>query len=261
MTDQSLSDWRITITRAKTQSAELSNQLTQLGAIVNECPMIEIAPPSNWESLDSALANLESYDWAIFTSANAVEYFFKRSQETGKPIPSDLKMCGVGSATAKRLSDAGIRVDLVPSTNKAEGILESLVENIGHGQMKATKFLFPRAKAGRDYLVNQLRQLGAKIDLAEAYQTIRPECDPGQLSDLLKKRTDIIVFTSPSTIRNLADLVEDDLRHLLKEVAVAVIGPTTRQFAIEKGLSVAIEPARQTTRDLVDSIVHFAKNS
>jgi len=263
MTDQPLSGWRITITRAKDQSGQLSHQLTQLGATVNECPMIEIAPPTSWESLDSGIANLPTYDWLIFTSSNAVDYFLRRLKEHGKlnQLPPTLKVCTVGSATASKLSETGIRADLVASSNQAEGILDSLVQRIGRDKLSGKRFLFPRAKHGRDYLVNELRKLGAEIDLAEAYQTIRPECDLTKLSALLEQETDVIVFTSPSTIRNLAELVGDDnLVGRLQNAVVACIGPTTRQFATEKGLTVTIEPARQSTQDLVDSITFFAKN-
>lgn len=261
MTDHPLSGWRITITRAKDQSGELSNQLTQLGAVVNECPMIEIAPPSSWESLDSGIENLATYNWLIFTSANAVDYFFKRLNDLGKPnrLPSHLQACAVGWSTASKLNNLGIAVDLVPRSNSAEGILDSLTEAIGRDKLAENKFLFPRAKSGRDYLVNELRQRGAQIDLVEAYQTTRPAWDPAQISALLKEQTDIIVFTSPSTVRNLAELIGNEYGGLLKDVAVACIGPTTRQVAIEKGLLVSIEPAKQTTDDLVNSIVNYAK--
>jgi len=261
MTDHPLSGWRITITRAKDQSGQLSNQLTHLGAVINECPMIEIAPPSSWESLDSGIEKLDTYNWLIFTSGNAVDYFFKRLNDR-KPdrLPPHLQVCAVGWSTASKLNNLGIAVDLVPRSNSAEGILDSLTEAIGRDKLPGNKFLFPRAKFGRDYLVNELRERGTEIDLVEAYQTIRPECDKAQISALLKQQTDIIVFTSPSTVRNLADLVGDQLRLLLKDVAVACIGPTTRQVAIEKELSVVVEPAKQTTQDLVDSIINFAKN-
>ena len=69
---------RIVITRAKAQSAELWQRLHQLGADVIEIPVIEIAPLADYSALDEAIAQLETYEWVVFTSANTVDYFLQR---------------------------------------------------------------------------------------------------------------------------------------------------------------------------------------
>src|ERR1051325_2639616 len=71
----------VMLTRPPAQSAEMTARLTELGAKVIHCPTIEIIEPTTWEPLDAAIADLESYDWLIFTSANGVEFFFRRLAE------------------------------------------------------------------------------------------------------------------------------------------------------------------------------------
>jgi uroporphyrinogen III methyltransferase/synthase len=257
MIDQPLSGLRITTTRSKHQSAELTDQLTRLGAIVTECPMIEIAPPSSWEALDSAIGKINTYDWLIFTSANAVGYFFARLKVG---VPSGLKICAVGKATAARISDFGLSADLLPEINQSEGVFAALSKKIGQENLTKTRFLFPRAKYGRDYLIDELRKSGVEIDLAEAYQTIRPDYDAETVLNLLNHETDIIVFTSPSTVHNLAELIGNDrLRSVLQNIVVVCIGPTTGQAAIEKELSVSIQPENQSVEDLIESIIAFVQ--
>src|ERR1700754_4912779 len=75
-----LTNQRILITRTRHQASELATQLEALGAITILIPTIEIAPPETFAPLDAALTCLRTYDWLIFTSANAVEAFHRRAQ-------------------------------------------------------------------------------------------------------------------------------------------------------------------------------------
>ena len=84
------------ITRAASQSAELRSRLEDLGARVIECPTIHIVPPKTWKPVDDAIRRLNSYQWLLFTSANAVEQFMDRMGERRPAIP----IAVVGSATA-----------------------------------------------------------------------------------------------------------------------------------------------------------------
>src|SRR5262245_24654958 len=69
---------RILVTRRKAQSKAITTQLESLGATVVHCPTIEVVPPASWEPLDAAIERINEYDWLLFTSSNAVRYFFDR---------------------------------------------------------------------------------------------------------------------------------------------------------------------------------------
>src|SRR4030042_321673 len=94
---------KILIARARDQSTEFATHLRGLGAEVIEFPTIEIVPPSSWEPLDRAIGQLNSYEWIIFTSGNGVIFFLERLGGKGKVyrLPSSLKVCAIGPATAK----------------------------------------------------------------------------------------------------------------------------------------------------------------
>src|SRR6185436_16177253 len=109
----------IVITRAASQSAELRNRLEDLGARVIECPTIQIVPPKSWKPVDDAIRRLRSYQWLLFTSANAVEQFMDRMGERRPSIP----IAVVGSATAAKLGEWGLEAALVPKEFRAEGLL------------------------------------------------------------------------------------------------------------------------------------------
>src|ERR1700728_1145498 len=110
----------ILVTRARHQTSELATQLEALGAIPILIPTIEIVPPASFNALDAALTCLRTYDWLVFTSANGVEAFHRRTQ-----LPK--KVAVVGPATLRAANPIGLTVDLVPPHYVAESLAAALV--------------------------------------------------------------------------------------------------------------------------------------
>ena len=75
---QELLGVRVLVGRAHHKAGALSSELRKLGATVLEIPFIEIRKPRSFRPLDSALQNLDAYDWLILTSANGVEAMWER---------------------------------------------------------------------------------------------------------------------------------------------------------------------------------------
>lgn len=70
---------RILVTRARSQASELVELIENNGGEAVEFPVIRVQAPCSREALgkfDEALASLHVFDWAVFTSANGVEFFF-----------------------------------------------------------------------------------------------------------------------------------------------------------------------------------------
>src|SRR5215468_10525291 len=119
----------ILITRASSQSAELRDALSSLGARVIECPTIRIAPAEDWTSVDIAIENLDSYQWLLFTSANAVEHFMKRFDAVrGGKLNAPIAV--VGPATAKKLAEWDLTASLSPESYRAEGLLDAFPSSL-----------------------------------------------------------------------------------------------------------------------------------
>ena len=260
----SLKGITVVVTRAKEQAGELTTLLENYGATVFVCPTIEIREPDSFERLDEALDHLYGYDWLIFTSANGVRFFLKRLTDRGLKIEDldEIKVCAIGQKTADELHEAHVHVDLVPSQSTGEGVFSALSEFLGgQDHVQALNFLLPRAAVGREYLPQALEQAGARVDVVTAYQTVVPEdFDRGRLSAMLAGGVDCIAFTSPSTVKNLAQLFDThDLSKTLAGVVIACIGPVTSTAAVEFGLKVKIEPQTSTSSELARSIAdHFA---
>jgi uroporphyrinogen III methyltransferase/synthase len=263
---------RILVTREHLEGFE---PLEELGAEIIAFPTIDIVPPEKYDELDMSIGKIETYDWLIFTSRNGVRYFFKRFFEKNRDI-RDLKginICAVGTRTADEIKKYGINVDLIPGKFRAEGLIEaftkmrdkkikSKIQNPKSKIFKGMRFLLPRAEKAREIFPDKVRELGGYIDVPVAYRTIKPESRGKRLRRFLKEgRITIATFTSAATFNNFREIMGEDIEDLLKDVAVAVIGPVTAK-AIEKfGLHVDILPKKSTIEAMVEEIIHWVKKT
>jgi len=250
----------VLVTRARAQAEEMTVLLEGLGANVIHVPTIEFIPPDDLAPLDNASRRLEEYDWIIFTSSNAVDFFIQRLRENliaGVAVLGTRSICAIGTATARALKQAGIRANVVALESTSEGVLRELIERIGgQGIMRELKILIPRAKVAREILPSRLRDLGAHVDVVETYQTVLPQITRTSLKKLFEEtRIDVITFTSSSTVSNLATLLGlTDLSDVLKSALVACIGPVTAETARKFGLTNIVQPVVYTAAELVRAI-------
>jgi uroporphyrinogen III methyltransferase/synthase len=259
MNRKSLAGKRILITRAREQSGDFATQLKKRGAEVTEFPTIEMVPPLHCEEVDRAINQLKSYDWVIFTSANGVDFFWKRLAQRSRPLrlPSSLKVCAIGPATARQLKEKRVSVHYIPEKFVAESILEGFEKMF----IKGKRILLARAKKARDILPKGLRKMGAEVDVVAVYRTVRPRGGSKKLKKLLtEEKIDLITFTSSSTVNHFAELLKkEDLKKLLKGIAIACIGPVTARTAKEWALNVQVQPKQYTIPDLTRAIADYYK--
>ncbi|HEY2973400.1 MAG TPA: uroporphyrinogen-III synthase [Pyrinomonadaceae bacterium] len=264
--NQPLAGRTVVITRAQSQADEFVAELEQYGADVVLCPTIEIRELESYERLDEAIDHLYGYDWLIFTSVNGVEHFFKRlkARERDTSDLDELKVCAIGEATAARLHDLHVHVDVIPDEFKAEGVFVALERFVGGAEaLKSLNVLIPRASVARDYLPKTLEQAGARVDVVPAYRTSVPEnMDRGRVAAMLSGSGDCIAFTSSSTVRNLAQLFDThDLSEALTGLVVACIGDITATTAADYGLQVKIQPQQFTIPALARAIADYFSSS
>lgn len=252
----------VVITRALAQAKDFVSELEKFGARVIACPTIEIDDPESFERLDEAITHLYGYDWLVFTSVNGVDYFLRRFKASGHDVSEidQLRVCAIGDATAERLRQAQLHVDVIPHEFKGEGVFEALIKFVGGLEpLSGLNFLIPRAAVARDFLPKALEEAGARVDVVPAYRTVLPDNqDRGRISAMLAGGADCIAFTSSSTVRNLAQLFDtQDLSAVLEGVAVACIGNITAETATEHGLRTEIQPEQSTIPDLARAIADY----
>ena len=242
---------RIVVTRPREQAAALSDRLRALGAEVLTLPTIEIRPPDDWSPLDAAIAELDAYDWLIFTSANGVRYFVERLDESNRDLRDiRAKICAIGPATAESLARLHIKVDRTPE----EYVAESLLAVLSTEDLQGQRILLPRARVARDVIPVELEKAGAEVSVVPAYQTVLPEDVTARVERLLEgsRKPDWVTFTSSSTVRNFVSVCPVER---LDGVRVASIGPITSATARALALRVDVEAPKYTVGGVVDAIL------
>lgn len=249
---------RIVVSRAREQASRFSALLENLGAETLEFPAIKIAPPLDYSPLDRALQKIDQYGWLIFTSENGVHSFFSRLLENGKDVRAlqGAMICAIGPRTKEILESKALQVDYLPSEYRAEAVIELLKEKIKPGD----RVLLPRADLARSLLPQALTALGAQVDNVIAYRTVRGDSDAALLRQMLKNdEIDMLTFTSSSTVRNIYEMIGPEAAALLKEVALASIGPITSAALTDFGLKVSVEANEYTIAGLTEAILDYYK--
>jgi uroporphyrinogen III methyltransferase / synthase len=249
---------RVVVTRTRAQSSRLVSELRNLGADVMEMPTIRIERSSGEDLVEFArmVADAHTYEWLIFTSPNAVEYFF----EAFYKIRSDAREIGgariaaVGPGTAAKLAEYHIGTDLMPKKHVAEEMVAAFQSEVG--SIENTTMLWVRAKDAGKEMSAGLHAAGVILDEAIAYQTIGETSDPtGAVARFREEGADIITFTSASTVECFLDLGLD----IPDDTAIASIGPVTSEALVENGYQPHREAKTHDIPGLVAAVVALAK--
>jgi len=241
---------RIVVTRTRKQASVLSNKLRALGAQVIELPTIRIEPPGNLREFAELVQEAHIYDWIVFTSANGVEAFFDiffKLYDDAREI-GGARIAAIGPATAQRVKDFHLHVDIQPEEFVAEGVVREFKQQ---GTIENLRILLVRAEKARDILPRELSAMGAIVDEGFAYRTVPETRDrSGARRQLAHDGADLITFTSSSTVENFLALGLP----WPKGMQVASIGPITSKTIRDHGLKVNIEARRHDIDGLVDAI-------
>ena len=191
----------------------------------------------------------------MFTSANGVEAFFEiffKLYDDAREIGA-ARIAAIGPATAQRVRDFHLHVDLQPEEFVAESVVREFQKQ---GGVENLRILLARAEKARDVLPKQLSDLGAIVDQGIAYRTVPETRDTtGARRRLLEEGADLITFTSSSTVENFLALGLP----WPKGMQVASIGPITSKTARDHGLKIDIEGRHHDIGGLVEAIRKFFK--
>ena len=252
---------RVVVTRTRQQASVLSSQLTELGAEVLEIPTIRIEDPDDKITLKDGLLGLGSYQWLIFTSPNGVErffvYFFKAFDDI-RDI-GGCRIAAIGPATAAKLKDLHLNIDLMPEDYTAAGVAKAFQESKDYTIENENVALF-RAQVANPELPQALEKLGAIVDDIPVYKTV-PETEDvnGVVSMMEEVGADWITFTSSSTVENFNarfGIVQSLEQHGMKPIS---IGPETSKTLRDLGVEPAIEASAHTISGVVAALREVAE--
>lgn len=247
-----LAGTRVLVPRSAEQAPALSNRIADLGGEPVEAPVIEIRAGDE-DALAEACDGLQrgAFDAVAFTSPNGAKAVARVMRGAGSSA-RDWKVglvAAVGPGTARALrSELGVEVDLVPGTATTSALAAAFPDGPG-------AVLLPRADLANPALSIVLEEKGWTIHEVTAYVTGRPDRLPDAAAAALERGAiDLVAVASSSTVRNLAELVDD-----LGGARIVSIGPVTSATCRELGLEVAAEADPHTIEGLVAALVDAAR--
>ena len=211
-----------------TQTSEIQSDLV---TIIHK-PFIDIKP------LEFDLRLLkDNYDWLIFSSKNAVKYFYPYLKNVKVK-----KVAVIGDKTAQYCNELGISVDFVPRDFSQEGFLDEFKISEQH-------LLLPSSEKARPKLVQQLSKYNevVKIDL---YRPVPNFKNISQVKSLVRKhQIDAVTFSSSSAVEFY--FKEDNVPEFDHYFA---IGKQTARTILKFNASVKVAN-KQTLDSLIDKII------
>jgi uroporphyrinogen III methyltransferase/synthase len=247
---------RVVVTRTRKQASKLTMALKDYGAEVMEIPTIKIVPPTDNEPIVESITGIGSYDWIIFTSPNGVTHFFDYFFKAYKDVRDlgNLRLAAVGPATAKKLKDFHLTIDLMPEVYTAEATAQALLD---YQNVENISVILARAEEANSELPKLLEDQGAIVDDIAFYKTV-PETEDrnGAAESFEEDGADWITFASSSAVKNfdarfgLAKRFEDD-----PGLKLASIGPETTKALRELGLNPTVEASEHTIAGLARALL------
>ncbi len=245
----------ILVTRPVHQAENLSRLITAQGGVAVSFPTLAIVPSANRQAIQTKLAQIHSFDWLVFISANAVTMLNYYLDGVKMPQLTAVRFAAIGQATAQALLTSGFPVDLIPEHGYNS---EALLATPELQQISGQHILIVRGEGGRDTLAATLVNRGANVTYLDLYKRAIPRIDNAQLIDLLKqKKLDVITLTSGEALQNLLMMLDQTHHDLIFAIPLVVISDRIRQIAADIGfkrLAVTNNPSDAAILETVNNV-------
>ena len=258
------------------RAQELANLIISFGGNPYVAPTVGIEEGQDISKEVQSFFNIVSNDsegtadYAVFMTGPGVYSLMSTAHSLGidKKIIDALQYVTIVARSLKSkiaLANYGIKTDMIPQENTAEGIV-NLLRNLNisgkkivvlwHGSYSsiirerlssanAEIFEFSTYKYS-----SELKETGAKIlkDMGFNYVSPNQEKVVKLIEDIRKGVVDAITFTSPPSVRDLFSIADsqglkESLIHSLNQSVIIVsVGPSTRKAIEENGVQVDVMP-------------------
>jgi uroporphyrinogen-III synthase len=248
-----LLDKKVLVPRGAGQAKSFSQLVEKYGGISIEIPLIAFRPVETSQQLQSAMKEIDTYDWIVFTSNVTVETFFSFfKKEDSKAFP---KIAVIGKKTEEVLMDKGLKAEFVPSAYVTEVFTDEFIPIVPTG----SKVLIPKGNLAREYISTSLSNHGVLVDEIVIYETYMPAESREKLVKMLSEdEIDILTFTSPSTVNHFMSVVKEyKLERHLERCVISCIGPVTEKRLLAFGLPVHVSPTEYTVKEMIKSTIEF----
>lgn len=237
---------KILVTRPKSQAHSLVKLIEENGGTPLSFPIVSINAMKN-EAAVATLSQLSTFQWIVFTSKNAVDYFYRLINELGISLGVH-KFAAVGEKTAEALRHYGVTTIHVPNRYDARDLAETLKKRVSEND----KILFPKGNLAPSFLKEELKSI-AVVEEMIVYKT-EPEHN---LDWSLISRTDCFFFMSPSAVSFMMEGISDYQNNTIYDKPIICVGPTTKTAAEKYGFKHVHMPSIYTAEEMVNCAISY----
>lgn len=243
---------KILITRDPWENLKLHETLADEAAEVIDWPSYEYRTVRPDKKIAAEIRRLDRYDWLIFTSVRAVDFFLSAYQSVHTDYRSlmPVRIAAVGERTAAKLREEKLWVDLIPKKATSEAL--------------ASEALFMRTSNKRIFLPRGDESLGGfqscharrhQVFSPILYRKHRLKKTALERQKILENPPDWILFFSPSAVDSfLAGFKKEEVQKLLMTSKLAVIGKTTAAHLEKLGFKCDVVAKKSTVDGLLQAM-------
>lgn len=243
---------RILITRDPQENSRLGEALADCAAHVIDWPSYKYLATAPDAKTRAEMRRLDRYDWLVFTSVRAVEFFLSAYEKIHPDYRAllNVKIAALGERTAEKLRDAKLWVDLKPKTATAE----ALARVVAFARTSGKRIFLPQGDLSREEFQSEHKRRH-KIFAPILYRKRRIKKSVAERQELLRKIPDWILFFSPSAVDAfLAGFKKTDGRKILSAAKLAVIGKTTAAHLKSLGFECEVVAGKSTVAGLLSAM-------
>jgi uroporphyrinogen-III synthase len=230
----------IVVTRPAHQAAHLAGLIRAAGGNPLLFPVIEIVDVEDARPLLALIDRLDTFDWAIFTSPNAVAKALDLINAR-RAWPARLRVAAIGRGTVRELNQRGVNEVIAPARFDSEALLDLPEMH----EVAGKRMVIFRGVGGRELLGDTLAARGAAVEYAACYRRDRPRSDVAPLLNAWSRdELHAITVTSSEGVQNLLALVGAAGELTLRKTPLFVPHPRIAGTARELGLTAVVVTAQ-----------------
>ena len=218
----------------------LAALIREAGGEPLEIPSLEICELPDLQAFFSVADRLESFDWAVFVSRNAVRRALAliRERRGGRPWPARLRMAAVGSGSREELATLGFGAVAAPTAQADSEALLALPEFADVAEKRIAIF---RGEGGRKFLGETLAARGALVEHAPCYRRALPAAGGAQLDAAWKSgKVDAVMISSGEGLANVLEMLGGEGVRRLGGIALFVPHQRIAREAAALGLECVV---------------------
>lgn len=242
---------KIGITGTRKMCEKLECGLHNLGAEVYTLCDMRIEETADRYLLEKELEVIDTYQWIIFSSQNAIEIFFRLMEQCqiDRRRLNQLKFAVIGSGTEQVLKEYGYFTDFIPGKFTSKCLADEFSAVVKANE----KVLIPRALRGSKELTAILKDNNIQYKEIAIYDV------KGKLTENREyiSNMDCLIFASASGVTAFFNEIKENKIPLPQGIKIACIGEITAEAVKEYKAEADIIASVNNTDGLIDKIKNY----